>query len=75
MENYLLDRRCSLSNNTAENTIRPFNVGSKKGLFADTPKVTSASAIAYSLVKTAKANGLNISKYFEYVLQFMSATD
>ena len=44
MENYLLDGRCSLSNNAAENAIRPFTVGRKNWLFADTPKGASASA-------------------------------
>ncbi len=34
MENYLLDGRCSLSNNAAENAIRPFTVGRKNWLFA-----------------------------------------
>ena len=38
MENYLLDGRCALSNNAAENAIRPFTVGRKNWLFADTPK-------------------------------------
>lgn len=77
MENYLLDRRYSLSNNTVANSqfFRPFTVGRKNWLFADTPKGATASAIVYSLAETAKANGLNVSKYLEYVLQFMSATD
>lgn len=38
MENYLLDGRCALSNNAAENAIRPFTVGRKNWLFADTSK-------------------------------------
>ena len=38
MENYLLDGRCSISNNAAENAIHPFTVGRKNWLFADTPK-------------------------------------
>ncbi len=75
MENYLLDGRCSLSNNAAENAIRPFTVGRKNWLFADTPKGADASATVYSLVETAKANGLNVNKYLQYVLQYMSATD
>lgn len=50
MENYLLDGRCSLSNNAAENAIRPFTVGRKNWLFADTPRGASASAVVYSLV-------------------------
>ena len=38
MKNHLLDGRLSISNNTAENTIRPFTAGRKNWLFADTPK-------------------------------------
>lgn len=58
MENYLLDGRCALSNNAAENAIRPFTVGRKNWLFSDTPKGASASAAVYSIIETAKANGL-----------------
>ena len=75
MENYLLDGRCSLSNNAAENAIRPFTVGRKNWLFADTPKGVTASAVVYSLVETAKANGLNVYKYLKYLLMYMSASD
>ena len=75
MENYLLDGRCSLSNNAAENAIRPFTVGRKNWLFADTPKGATASAVVYSLVETAKANGLNVYKYLKYLLMYMSASD
>ena len=74
MENYLLDGRCSLSNNAAENAIRPFTVGRKNWLFADTPKGASASAAVYSLVETAKANGLNIFEYLYYLLLYMPDT-
>ena len=56
MENYPLDGGCFLSNNAAENAIRPFAVGRKNRLFADTPKGASASAAIYSLVEIAKAN-------------------
>ncbi|SUY52736.1 IS66 family transposase [Lacrimispora sphenoides] len=68
MENYLLDGRCSISNNTAENAIRPFAVGRKNWLFADTPRGASASAAIYSIVETAKANGLNIYTYLQYLI-------
>lgn len=75
MENYLLDGRCSLSNNVAENAIRPFTVGRKNWLFADTPKGASASAAVYSIIETAKANGLNVYTYLEYLLLYMPDTD
>src|SRR5699024_9545289 len=44
MENYLLDPRCQISNNLAENAIRPFTVGRKNWLFSDTVKGAKASA-------------------------------
>ena len=75
MENYLLDGRCSLSNNVAENAIRPFTVGRKNWLFADTPKGASASAAVYSIIETAKANGLNVYTYLEYLLLYMPDAD
>ena len=71
MENYLLDGRCSISNNLAENIARPYAVGRKNFLFHDTVKGAKASAIIYSLIETAKANNINILKYLETVLTFM----
>ncbi|MEG2060179.1 MAG: transposase, partial [Lachnospiraceae bacterium] len=75
MENYLLDGRLSISNNIAENAIRPFAVGRKNWLFSDTPKGADASAAIYSIVETAKANNLNIRAYLEYLLQYMPDMD
>ncbi len=75
MENYLLDGRCCISNNAAENAIRPFTVGRKNWLFADTPKGASASATVYSIVETAKANGINVYTYLHYLLLYMPDTD
>lgn len=75
MENYLLDGRLSISNNAAENAIRPFTVGRKNWLFSDTPKGAEASAAIYSIVETAKANGLNIYLYFKYLLEHMTDLD
>lgn len=75
MENYLLDGRLAISNNAAENAIRPFTVGRKNWLFADTPKGAAASAAAYSLIETAKANGFNVYTYLEYLLLYMPDTD
>ena len=75
MENYLLDGRCALSNNAAENAIRPFTVGRKNWLFADSPKGAGASAAVYSIIETAKANDLNVYTYLEYLLLYMPDTD
>ena len=75
MENYLLDGRCSISNNIAENSIRPFTLGRKNWLFSDTPKGADASAAVYSIVETAKANNLNIYTYLNYLLLYMPDMD
>ena len=71
MENYLLDGRCSISNNIAENIARPYAAGRKNFLFHDTVKGARASSIIYSLVETAKLNNLNIYAYLETVLLYM----
>lgn len=57
-----------ISNNQVENAIRPLVVGRKNWLFSDTPEGADASAIAYSLIETAKANGLNIEQYLLHIL-------
>lgn len=66
--NYLLDGNCALSNNLAENSIRPFTIGRKNWLFSGSPKGAEASAGIYTLIETAKANGLNPNKYIKYIL-------
>ena len=53
-----------VDNNRAENAIRPFVVGRKNWLFANSVKGAEASAVAYSLAATAVANGLNVEEYF-----------
>ena len=50
-------------NNRCENAIRPFVVGRKGWLFSDSVKVAVASANLYSLVETAKANGVEPHAY------------
>lgn len=55
---YLLDGRLEISNNRAENSIRPFVMGRKNWLFSNTPNGARASAIYYSLIFSAKENGL-----------------
>ncbi len=55
---FLKDGRAELSNNRAENFIRPFVIGRKGWLFSDTPEGAAASAALYSLVITARENGI-----------------
>ena len=60
-----------ISNNLAENAIRPFAVGRKNWLFCDTVKGAESSAIVYSMVETAKANGIDPYDYLFYVLSVL----
>ncbi len=60
---YLDDGRYPIDNNAAENAFRPFVIGRKNWLFADTVKGAHASANLYSLIETAKANGIEPYHY------------
>ena len=60
-----------ISNNFAENAIRPFVMGRKNWLFCDTPKGAESSAIVYTMVETAKANGWEPYDYLMHVLSLM----
>jgi transposase len=59
----------NISNILAENAIRPFALGRKAWLFCDTPAGARASAIYFSLVETAKANGLEPYDYLCKVIR------
>ena len=69
--NVLDDGRLEFSNNLAERAIKPFVIGRKNFLFSDTPRGAEASAGIYSVVTTAKMNGLNPRKYIEWLLTEM----
>ena len=72
---FLEDGRIPLSNNAAENAIRPFVVGRKNWLFCKSNDGATAAANAYSLVETAKANGLEVVNYLNYVFQHIPMAD
>ncbi|MBU0544223.1 MAG: IS66 family transposase [Proteobacteria bacterium] len=70
---YLEDGRLSPDNNAAENAIRPFVVGRKNWLFSGTPAGAEASALLYSLIETAKANGLEPYSYLRHIFEKLPA--
>ena len=55
---YLSDYRINLDNNRAERAIKPFVIGRKNWLFSNTGSGATSSAVLYSIIETAKANGL-----------------
>ncbi|HKM26894.1 MAG TPA: IS66 family transposase [Thiopseudomonas sp.] len=64
-----------ISNIMAENAIRPFAIGRKNWLFADTRKGAEASAACYSLIETAKANNLEPQAYIKHILDHIATAD
>lgn len=64
---YCDDGRLSIDNNACENAIRPFVIGRRNWLFSDTVKGAKASANLYSLIETAKVNGLEPYRYLRHV--------
>jgi transposase len=69
--NYLKSGIAPIDNNLTENAIRPFVVGRKNWLFSDQPEGAKASAAFYSLIETAKANGLEPYSYLLYLFDHL----
>lgn len=65
---YCTNGELRISNILAENAIRPFVVGRRAWLFADSSQGAKASAVCYSIVETAKLNGLEPYEYLHTVL-------
>ena len=71
LETFLEHGEIEISNNQVENAIRPFVVGRKGWLFSDSVNGARASAVTYSLIETAKANGINAGEWLEHVLSVL----
>jgi transposase len=63
LKRYVEDGRYSIDNNVQENAIRPFCVGRRNWLFADTVHGANASANLYSLLQTCRVNGIDGYRY------------
>lgn len=62
-------------NNYIENIIRPFSQGRRVWLFANNPLGATASANLYSLVATARANGLEPGAYLNFLFESLPAAE
>jgi len=71
LETFLEDGRLPISNNLCEANIKPYATARRAWLFADTPKGARANAILYTLVESARANGLDVYEYLKYLLTEM----
>ena len=71
LNTFLLDGRLEIDNNRSERSIKPFVIGRKNWLFANTPRGARASATIYSIIETAKENGLIPFQYLTYLFERM----
>jgi transposase len=69
LERYLEDGHIQIDNNLIENAIRPFALGRKNWLFSGNPRGAKASAALYSLIETAKMNGLDPYWYLRFLFE------
>lgn len=60
---YVEDGHLSIDNNRAERAIKSLVIGRKNWLFANNPNGADAGALLYSIIETAKANGLILYDY------------
>jgi hypothetical protein len=65
---YVEDGRLEISNNAAENAIRPVTLGRKNWLFAGSDAGGERAAIFYTLIRSAKLNGLEPEAWLRDVL-------
>lgn len=72
---YLEHGFLDIDNNFTEQHIKPFTIGRKNWLFMGNERGGEAAAIFFSLVESAKANGLNTYAYFRYIMTQLPLID
>ena len=72
---WILRKQLITTYSKAERAIRPFAVGRKNWLFADSEAGANANGVYYSLIESAKVNNLKIQDYIKYLLQELSQFD
>lgn len=72
---YVNDGNLPMTNSLDERTIRPFTTGRKNWLFSTSVKGAESSAMAYSVIESAKANGIDVYKYLRYIFRQMPGSD
>ena len=73
LENFLKDGRIQLSNNLAEQSVKPFVIGRSNWLFANTPNGANASTMIYSIIQSAILNNLIPQKYLTFVFDIIQS--
>ena len=69
---YINHSNLNIDKNRADRAIKPFVIGRKNWIFANTSNGAKASVTLYSLIETAKANGLMPFDHFKHLLDELS---
>lgn len=75
LRQYLYDGYIPMTNSFDERVIRPFTTGRKNWLFSASVSGAESSANAYSIIETAKANGLDPYKYLTTIFTYLPSQD
>jgi transposase len=73
LTSYVDNGRLELSNNAAENAIRPVALGRKNWLFAGSDSGGERAALFYTLIRTATLNGVEPEAYLREVIARMGS--
>jgi hypothetical protein len=68
LSRFITDGRLEMSNNAAERAIRPLALGRKNYLFAGADAGGERAAVLYTIIETAKLNGLDPEAYLADIL-------
>jgi transposase len=68
LKRFLIDGKIEIDNNAAERALRAIAVGRKNWLFAGSDEGGEAAANIYTIIETAKMNGLNPETYLKKIL-------
>ena len=68
LKRFLIDGKIEIDNNAAERALRAIAVGRKNWLFAGSDEGGEAAANIYTIIETAKMNGLNPEAYLKKIL-------
>lgn len=69
------DGNLFIDNNRAERAVKLFVISRKNWLFSNTANGARASTMLYSIIETAKANGLTPFDYIAHCLEQLSNDD
>jgi transposase len=74
LELYLQNGAMEIDNNLVENAVRPTKLGMKNWLFLGSEGAGDTSAILFTIVESAKQNGLEPYAYIKHLLRVLPST-